>query len=237
MDEPPRRPSTTRPPLPGDTPGSAPGGAPRQHTTARPRGKRPPPRRPPVPQWVYWIRRTVALVIVLAVLALIVFAVVGVSRLVSSALASSDAGEGQGSAQSADAGDTGPQPCSPDDLSLALSGAKQSVAAGQAMAFTVSMEYDGEADCTVDAGLTERVVTVHSGSDDIWSSAHCDDAGSRALLFSTGDKDEISVPWNTVRSDKECSSDLPALREGTYYAVVSYAGKSSQRVVFQVTDG
>lgn len=96
------------------------------------------------------------------------------------------------------------------------------------------MRYTGEADCTVDAGLSERVVTVHSGNDNIWSSAHCDTAGSRTLLFATGDQDEMIVPWQSTRSTKDCENDLPELKPGTYYAVVSYDGKTSERFVFSV---
>lgn len=206
------------------------------------RPPRPPrsPRPQPVPQRVYWIRRAVALAILVALVALVSWGVRSAWAALfgedtsSSATSTGGTGDTSTDAQPADTDTGGPAACDPAHITLTLTSDKTTTTPGETLPFTVTMRYTGEADCTVDAGLSERVVTVHSGNDNIWSSAHCDTAGSRTLLFATGDQDEMIVPWQSTRSTKDCENDLPELKPGTYYAVVSYDGKTSERFVFSV---
>lgn len=214
----------------------------------------------PRPARVYWVRRLVLLALAAAlvtVLAVAVGAARGGAADGATPVAGAAAGGDEGAAPSggASAADTsageeeaaedGPAEagadnpgaaCSPTGLTTTLTADATSYAAGVTPTFTVTLTNSGDAACTVDAGLANQSLVVTSGADRIWSSADCpaDTPGERLLLMAPGAAETMPVAWPRVRSDEECSADLPEPRPGTYTAVAVVAGVQSGPVVFEL---
>lgn len=197
----------------------------------RPAATRPPAR-------VFWVRRLIALA-VLAVL------VVGVyllgSFLVSTVKGLLPTGEPATQAQDEPSAPTtqaaqapGPQPCAPEAVGIALTADATTYAAGTNPTFTVHLETTGSVPCTVDAGEALRQVVITSGDDRVWASTDCvaADAPGRLLLLEPGFPDETPLTWTRVRSAEGCPDGLPAPRAGTYQAVATILGVSTEPTVF-----
>ncbi len=203
---------------------------------------------------VYWVRR---LVVVLAVLALVALGVV-VGRALTNgdAHAGADANSESEDATADDASDgaaepgatdqdaagqedgvdgSGPTACDAATITLTLTADQQSYSAGQKPVFTVTITNTSSASCTIDAGEANREILITSGNDRIWSSTDCpSEPTERNLLLPAGGRDESAVTWQQVRSAPECPGDLSAPRPGTYQATATVAGVSSTAVVFQL---
>ncbi len=189
---------------------------------------------------VYWRRRAVVLVALIAVVALVLVvgnAVLGRSSATGATAeptTEESAAEPEAAAEPDDTAD-GPVGCTPDQLSLTLAADAQAYPAGSDPVFTVALTNTGDASCTLDASEVNRQILVSSGSDRIWASNDCPaDTEERILLLAAGARDEVAVTWPRIRSDEACSADLPEPRAGTYTAVVTIGDTMSPRVVFQL---
>lgn len=106
-------------------------------------------------------------------------------------------------------------PCEPDMLDIALT--RTGSIAGLPVTFGLTVTNESEQACSLDAGSDHLVMRVTSGSDEIWSSAHCPSgADSRLYVFGPDVSSQINVEWSGARSNSECSGGLPAPRPGTY---------------------
>ncbi|MFH5821971.1 hypothetical protein [Georgenia sp. AZ-5] len=167
-------------------------------------------------------RRIVALLILLAVAALVVW---GVSAAVRALVGDREIAVAE--ATPTPTGPTDPGPCEPRDLEADLTPAASGT--GQPVTFTLTLTNDGAAACLTDAGRGSLVVTVRSGSDRVWSSADCvGEAAPRELLLDTGDSTETKLTWNGSRSAAGCAGGQGAAREGTYRAEATLDGASLQ---------
>ncbi|MFD2839922.1 hypothetical protein ACFSYH_04975 [Populibacterium corticicola] len=193
----------------------------------------------PTPQYVYWIRRAVALLIVVALIAVIVFAVkfvVGLFRTDDTETAD----DGQTNSSQVDSeepkGDDGasPKACDGTAISIALTSERNSVDAGAAMPLSLDVTNESDTPCVVDVSPATTVVTIYSGSDRIWSSDDCDDSGTKPLYMDPKAKTSAALSWNGIRSNESCDSDLPSVRPGTYRAVAKYKEAESKELVFQL---
>lgn len=183
---------------------------------------------------VYRKRRAVALVIVVVLLALVVWAITAIV----SALRSDSAPSG------ATSGSTSPDPqqsveavaCEAGQLAVALTAPQSTYAAGTAVPFGVSVSAAGDVTCGLDVGNTALVVTVTSGSDRIWASSDCVTAQAAEVVLSEGMLHNQVVEWPSVRSDPEqCGTDFAALRPGTYRATAAVLGVTSAELVLTLT--
>ena len=227
-------------------------GAGNYHQPARPPR---PPARPAVSQRTYWIRRTVALLILVAVGVLAVWGVKAIVGLFASDAKGKQAeqpkdtpappdpnketkdgakGTDKTADDKADKDSSGPKACDPASLSFVLSAANTQFSVAKANTFSVVTTSNGEQPCTLDAGLAARPVTVYSGEDRIWSSADCDEKGARMLLLSKDVKDTATIEWDMVRSDDKCTPDLAKAKPGTYRAVIEGSAVQSEPYVFNV---
>ena len=192
----------------------------------------------PNPPRVFWIRRFLVGIVVLAVLGgvgAVVWAVA--SRTDSSAAAAADDGlpAAAGTLGTPATDDTAnPVDCLPADLELTLSADAQQYAEGADPVLQGFVTNAGTAPCLVDAGDAAREVVISSGSDRIWSTKDCAsaDTASRQLLLAAGARDPFEISWSRVRSADGCPGDLPAPRAGTYQAVASLLGTSAAPVAF-----
>lgn len=212
------------------------------------------PDRPQVSQRTFWIRRTVALLILVI---MIVVLVLGIKALVKAVAGPSEAKELAGIIETnttkpeeqptqeepekgaeldpePTAEATGPQGCTLDSIETVIAAGTTQFSVGKTNQFSVVTKYLGQDSCTLDVGVTARPVTVYSGDDLIWSSADCDESGGRVLMMAQGVQDTSQVDWDMARSDSKCTPDLPEAKPGTYRAVVTADGKETDPFVFNV---
>jgi cytoskeletal protein RodZ len=199
-------------------------------------------RRPdPTPPYVYWIRRAVALLILVALIAIIVLGIKAIAARFSKdeepeVTASQSAKPDKKDTKAEEPTDDGtsPKSCEPNTVTLSLNGTKNSVAAGTSLSMNLNVKNESEESCILDVSPTHTVVTVYSGNDRIWSNDDCDDTGTKALFMDAKAETTTAVNWDGIRSDKKCSSNLPAVKAGTYRAVADYKGSESEEFVFNV---
>lgn len=208
-----------------------------EHDSQQPRTPRREP--DPTPQHVYWIRRAIALLIVAALIAVIVFAAKFVIGLFSTDEPEPN-NTGQTNSGEADsqepAGDDGasPRACDGTAISIALTSERTSVGAGATMPFNLEVTNESENPCVVDISPTTTVVTVYSGSDRIWASDDCDETGTKPLYMDPKAKTSAALAWDGIRSNESCDSGLPNVRPGTYRAVAKYKEAESSELIFQL---
>lgn len=191
----------------------------------------------PNPPRVYWVRRLVVMVALGAVIvggvALVRAVASGVGPASSAAPAGAEATTGA-DAKVAEGAPAVPVDCTAADLQLSLVADAAQYPSGANPVLQASVTNIGTAPCTVDAGDVAREVVVSSGADRIWSTKDCAsaDTASRQLLLAAGARDPIDIAWGRVRSAEGCPADLPTPRAGTYQAVATLLGASTQPVVF-----
>lgn len=183
-----------------------------------------------LPPRVYWLRRAVVL---LAALAVVVLAVVGVRALLAGG------GDPEGAPAPADSPTQGETEasadtpvCDPAAVGLTLTVDGTSYPAEALPTFTVRVVNDGDVTCLLDAGDAQRQIVVTSGSDRIWASTDCATGDELKLLLEPGQADERQAQWDRNRSVEGCAAGQSAALPGTYQAVLTLAGASTDPVVF-----
>lgn len=171
---------------------------------------------------MYRRRRIVVAVAALLVLSLTIWCAYSVVRGIA-AVAALAGGEGKVSLVRNQV----PQPrqgeliadCNGKTTSLQLTAAAQSMPVGGSMDFTATIVHEGNGSCLIDAADDERVLTITSGNDVVWSSDVCP-VDSRMLLMAKGDKDSQTMTWAGVRTGDSCQdvATLPKVDRGTYVA-------------------
>ncbi len=189
-----------------------------------------------MPARVYWVRRAVVLI---ALVAVVVLVVVGVKALTGGTDDTAEAPTGgQGTAptgaEASAPADEGTPVCDAATLGLSLAADATSYPSGALPVFTVTLVNNGADACLVDAGDAQRSLGITSGSDRIWVSTDCvaADAAPLQLLLGAGQSDERQVQWDRNRSAEGCPGGQEAARPGTYQAVLTLAGVTTEPVVF-----
>lgn len=189
-----------------------------------------------LPPRVYWTRRVVVLVVLVAVLALLVVGVQALVRAVGSGADDADPtadGAAPATSESPPAEEeTGTPTCEPAALAVEMAADAASYPEGALPTFTVRLTNTGDAPCLVDAGGAQRQVVVTSGSDRIWATTDCDPGEPLQLLLGADQADERTVQWDRNRSVEGCAPDQAAALPGTYQAVLTLAGVTADPVVF-----
>lgn len=128
-------------------------------------------------------------------------------------------------------------PCEPSMVTIESN--RTGALAGYPVTFGMTVTNTSETSCSLDAGSDHLVLTVTSGTDQIWSSAHCP-AGQESVLyvFGPGVSSDIAVEWSGARSNAECSGGLPNPLPGTYVVEGSIDGVAfpAMRETFVLTD-
>ncbi|MDN4616360.1 hypothetical protein P5G50_18075 [Leifsonia sp. F6_8S_P_1B] len=190
----------------------------------------------PQPSNVYWRRRLIVLLGLVAVVVVIVLIVVR-------------PGASNGEPASAPAGTTSPAPdathpadhagsastsiptssatasgniCNPSDVKVDAVTDKDTYAAGELPQLSIAITNTGSAPCKIDAGTAQQSFTITSGSEVYWKSTDCQtDKVDAEVLLQPGKtiSSQTPITWDRTRSDP---ATCQATREQVPAAGASY---------------
>lgn len=125
--------------------------------------------------------------------------------------------------------------CEGNDVRISVLPGTRNVRTGASLSFAVRLSaVDDECKATLDP--TKLSLTITSGTDQIWTTTHCEQAIPRATLVLAKGKDSTStVSWNGRRSGPGCLPGQPFAKPGTYVAKAVYAGAPSALQAFQIS--
>ncbi len=130
---------------------------------------------------------------------------------------------------------TGPVDCDPTATQVSVAGFKE-VKASSRQVFTVSVLNGGPSSCILDVRPSTFQLSVASGSDQIWTTAHCAKwLPSKTLTLAPQKAHEFTITWPMVRSSAGCGTSKATVRPGTYVATAQYRDTATARQVMQVT--
>jgi hypothetical protein len=188
---------------------------------------------------VYWVRRAVVLVVLLAL-------VLGVRWLLTgrgggdnpqaSPTTSSSAGPTPTSASptpaasttsakptasatkaSATPTSTGVKACAKSQISVTASTDAASYAVGSTPRLRMKIQNTSSTACTRDIGAAQNELLITSGTVRVWSSDDCNPGGNTQLvIMQPGQSYSVSVTWLGRLSKKGCPANQPLASKGTY---------------------
>ena len=130
---------------------------------------------------------------------------------------------------------TGPVTCVPTNTRLTVAGF-QEVKAGKKQVFTLSAANDSADACILAIKPSTYRLTITSGADKIWTTAHCDRwLPAKTVTLKPGQQQEFTVTWPMLRSKAGCKTTKDAVRPGTYVATAEYLITATARQVMRVT--
>lgn len=205
-------------------------------------------RRPagPLPASVYWTRRALVLLLVLAVVLLLRWlwpsggnggtaSIVTVSPKPTSTarpgVASSPGTQPPTTVASTPPAE--PPLCSDSSVAVTVTTDATRYSAGVRPAFTLTVLNTGTMPCRRDVGAKALSLTVTSGGARVWSSDDCQPGGVASVrLLAPRTSVSTSVLWSRVLSAPGCPKGRPAAGPGTYVVVGDAGGVTSPRIVF-----
>lgn len=167
----------------------------------------------PQPPGIYWRRRAVVLlglVAVIVIILLIVFRPTG-----NTPTSTSSSPKPTAPSSTADDGDAAA--CDPAKIELTAVTDKGGYNAGEQPLISMSITNTGSSACTINAGTDAQEYIITSGSDQIWSSRDCqtDPAATETVLQPGIAKSTNPFPWDRTRSSLEtCTGDRPQVAAG-----------------------
>ena len=195
------------------------------NTLLRPVGPRPPR--------VDWTRRLVLLVVVAVVVVIVAKACSGGSA----PSGSPTAGATDSPAATASPTAAAVPDCLRRDLTVTAATDASTYPAGSSPRLSAVVRNVSDHTCRFRTSPGDRVWTIVSGSDQVWTSADC--AGKGAIARSrlkAGKTIAYTLVWNRHRSAKDCPVDTPQAPRGTYQLHVTVNGVAADTVVFHLTD-
>jgi len=172
----------------------------------------------------------------LMVLAFAVLAIFVVYFLIKAAFAPGDGSPAPGPSVSPSAS---PNPsvsaadvraCGTGDLTVDLSPMTRDFAGSEFPMFEATITQTGLTPCVVDTTLPGTELLITSGSDRIWSSADCESGAldAQQVVLEPNETRAIRFEWPRIRSNEVCASNLPSPLPGTYHALLTLNGVTSQ---------
>ncbi|MFT4218109.1 MAG: hypothetical protein QM619_13135 [Micropruina sp.] len=200
----------------------------------------------PQPPAVYWIRRGLVLLLAVIVVGVVVWAVLpkgeptaGVPATSGTPTAESPAPTPTTTSTDPSTGPTepaAPTGCEAIGVQLEVKGFK-SVKSGSNQTFSVTAENNTKSPCVMEITKDTFVLRVASGSDRVFTTAHCDKwlPEVKTETLQAGAAVEFKVEWATFRSAAGCKQAKSVLGAGTYIATAVYKESATARSVFQLT--
>jgi hypothetical protein len=195
------------------------------NTLLRPVGPRPPR--------VYWIRRSVILAVLLVL-------IIVIAKACSGGAATPAAGPAHST--TTPAATPSPTPtrvpgCLRRDLTVAAATSASTYPAGSTPRLSAVVRNVSDHPCRFRTSPGDRVWTIVSGADQVWSSADCTSKGAIAKSrLRAGKTIAYALVWNRHRSANNCPADMPEAPRGTYQLRVTINGVAADTVVFHLTD-
>ncbi|QIZ99853.1 hypothetical protein [Leifsonia sp. PS1209] len=192
----------------------------------------------PQPSTVYWRRR---LILALGVIAVIVVVVLIVVRPGSSQGTPTPAATNSKPATPGADGTNIPtenttasgQPCKPANVKVTANTDASTYAAGELPKLTVSITNTGTVSCKIDAGTAQQVFTITSGTETYWKSTDCQsDKVDAEVLLQPGKtvSSQTPIEWDRTRSDpatcQQTREQVPA-GGASYHLTTSVSGIES----------
>lgn len=205
---------------------------------------------------VYWRRRIVVLLALVAVIALVgtvVRLVAGdrdgagsdnAAKVASATPTATGAPSGSPSATTSPTasptasptGGTGAPACAPAALQVTATADASTYSAKANPKLGMLIRNVGDKACSLDAGSAALELVVVSGSDRIWSSDDCqEDAQSNVQVVKPGAELASSVSWPRQRSAEGCPAKLPEPKAGTYQLTGRVGDITSKPLVFTLS--
>lgn len=185
----------------------------------------------PQPSSVYWRRRLVVFLGLIAVIAIIalIFAKPGAASPadVPVATQSTEAGdETEPAAESEEEEVVDGAECDPADVAIIAVTDADSYDEGELPQLSFSISNTGDEACIFNAGSTQQVFTISSGDDSYWTSTDCEtDPVDAAVLLEPGvAQNSTPIEWDRTRSSVDtCGSERSAAPSGgaTYSLAVT----------------
>lgn len=193
----------------------------------------------PQPSSVYWRRRLIVLIGLVAVIVVIVLIVVrpgsssGEPAKAPVSTSSSTPSPAAATSIPTSSASASGQECKPTDVKVeAVTDAAQ-YAAGQLPQLSVALTNTGSSACVIDAGTSQQVFTITSGSEVYWKSTDCQSSKVDAQVLLQPGKtisSQAPITWDRTRSDPStCQAQRPQVPAGgaSYHLQVSVAGITS----------
>lgn len=186
----------------------------------------------PRPPLVYWTRRLLLLVAVVIVVVLL-------ARECSGGTTSDGAATPK--ATSTPSVTPSPTPagittCRKQDLEVTAATDAATYPAGSLPRLSAVVRNTSGQACRFRTAPAQRVWTIVSGQDQVWSSSDCVTSGGAATSkLKAGRTIAYALVWNRHRSAKGCPAQTPAASPGTYQLRVSVNGVVAATVVFHLT--
>lgn len=198
----------------------------------------------PQPSKVYWRRRLIVVLGILAVIAVIVLIIVRPGSGEAAPLAGPQTPTATSTAKPAapaapsttiptDAVEADGAPCKDKDVTVVALTDKDTYAEGENPQLALSLTNTGAKSCTINAGTAKQLYTISSGTETYWKSSDCQTDPVDTVVVLLPGKTVTSTPiaWDRTRSDPAtCSSDRPAVPAAgaSYHLKTSVAGVASK---------
>jgi hypothetical protein len=111
----------------------------------------------------------------------------------------------------------GPAACTPATVNLTAVTDATGYAADAIPQLSLTMTNTGSADCVINAGTSQQVFTITSGSDTIWKSTDCQtESSDLEILLTAGQTvNGSAIPWDRTRSSPDtCAGGREAVVAG-----------------------
>jgi hypothetical protein len=188
----------------------------------------------PRPPRVYWTRRLVLLAA--AVIVVVVLAHACSGGTTHPRATAPPTGSSPSPSPSLTQAATGTTDCRKPDLQVTAATDAPSYPSGALPRLSAVVRNVSNRTCRFRTSAGQRIWTIVSGQDQVWSSADCTISGVKAKSkLKAGHTIAYALVWNRHRSAKGCPAQTPAAAPGTYQLRVSVNGVDSATVVFHLT--
>ncbi|MDX6279568.1 MAG: hypothetical protein QOH03_639 [Kribbellaceae bacterium] len=206
-----------------------------------------------LPASVYWFRRALVLVVLVALLFVLVRVLGGGDDPKNSAAA----GPGQNPSSAPTVVPT-PTPgakttgtktktseptstgtpkdveCTGKDVRINVAPATRTLTSGNSMILVIQLSAVRD-ECRIAVDPTVLSLTITSGKDQIWTTEHCEKVVPRAtLVLAKGKQSTATIPWDGRRSRPGCLPGQLQAKPGTYVAEAVYDGNASALQAFTI---
>jgi hypothetical protein len=214
-----------------------------------------------LPASVYWFRRALVLVVLVALLFVLVRVFGGGGDPKNSAATGPEQNPSSGptivptptpgektsgskttepgkSAKTSEPGKSTETPkdveCTGKDVTIDVVPASRTLASGNSMNLVIQLSAVGD-ECKLAVDPTVLSLTIMSGKDQIWTTEQCEKVVPRAtLVLAKGKQSTATIPWDGRRSRPGCLPGQLQAKPGTYVAKAIYDGNASASQAFMI---